>query len=122
MPSSYSLDFRKKVIDSIKKKETISSASKRFSISYNTVKSWYLRYQSEGHYKPKKNLGKKPRLTSEDVDNYIKKNPNFKLEEMGKYFKMSYVGAYYWLKKFGYKYKKNTLPIWNQAKKKEMNT
>lgn len=111
MPSAYSLDLRKKVIDSILEEETISSTSKRFSISYNTVKNWYLRYQSEGHYKPKKNLGKKPSLTSEDVTNYIKNHPNFKLEEMGKYFKMSYAGAYYWLKKFGYKYKKNTLPI-----------
>ena len=40
---------------------------------------------------------------------------------MGKHFGMSASGTHYWLKKFGYKYKKKASPMWKPANPKEAN-
>ena len=64
--------------------------------------NWYKRYKSEGNYLPRNVGGKKGRISEQDVVNYVNKNPNFILLEMGKYFNMIAPGALYWLRKFGY--------------------
>ena len=106
MPASYSQDFRKKVIGYVNKGNSCHSASIKFEISSNTVMNWYKRYKSEGNYLPRKVGGKKGRISEQDVVNYVNKNPNFILLEMGKNFNMSAPGALYWLRKLGYSYKK----------------
>ena len=116
MPASYSKDFRKKVISYVNKGNSCNSASIKFEIAANTLRNWYKRYKSEGHYLPKKVGGKKGRLTSEEVASYVKSNPNFILSEMGKHFGMTSAGALYWLKKLGYSYKKKPFPMWRHAK------
>ncbi|WP_395477715.1 IS630 transposase-related protein [Rickettsia endosymbiont of Pantilius tunicatus] len=88
----------------------------------NTVRNWYKRYKSEGHYLARRIGGKKGRVTSQDVELYVSSNPNFTLLEMGTYFNMSSVGAYYWLKQLGFSYKKKTFPTWKQVKKSEIST
>ena len=122
MPSSYSQDFRKKVITYVNKGNSCNKAAIKFEIAANTVRNWCKRYKSEGHYLPKKVGGKKGRVTSEEIASYIKSNPNFILSEMGQRFKMSAAGAHYWLKKLGYSYKKKTSPTWNLTKKSAENT
>ena len=122
MPASYSQDFRQKVMSYVERGHSCNQASIKFEISANTVRNWYKRYQSEGHYLAKKVGGKKGRVTSQDVASYIESNPNFILSDMGKHFKMSAVGAHYWLKKLGYSYKKKTFHTGKQAKKNEQNT
>lgn len=122
MPSSYSQDFRKKVITYVNKGNSCNRASIKFEIAANTVRNWYKRYKLEGNYLPKKVGGKKGRVTNQDILLYVKSNPDFILSEMGKHFNMSAAGAYYWLKKLNYSYKKKTLPTWKQMKKNERNT
>jgi transposase len=117
MPASYSQDFRKKVIEYVNKGNSCNRASIKFEISANTVRNWYKRYQSEGHYLAKKVGGKKGRVTPQDIASYIKTNPNFILTDMGEQFKMTAAGAHYWLNKLGYSYKKKPSPMWKQAKK-----
>ena len=117
MPSSYSQDLRDKVMNYVNQGNNCNSAAKKFEISANTVRNWHKRYQSTGHYLPKKVGGKKGRVTPEDIASYIASNPDFILSEMGNHFKMSAAGAHYWLKKLGYSYKKKPLPMWSQAKR-----
>lgn len=122
MPGSYSQDFRRKVITYVNRGNSCNSASIRFEIASNTVRNWYKRYKSEGHYLVRKVGGKKGRITSQDIVSYVSLNPNFTLLEMGTNFNMSSVGAYYWLKKLGYSYKKKPSPIWRLVKKSEVTT
>ena len=117
MSASYSQDFRKKVIEYVNKGNSCHSASIKFELSSNTVRNWYKRYKSEGNYLPRKVGGKKGRISEQEVALYVNNNPNFILSEMGKHFGMSAPGALYWLRKLGYSYKKNPLPMWNQVKK-----
>ena len=119
MPASYSQDFRNKVMSYLNKGNNCNAASIKFEISANTVRNWHNRYKSKGHYLAKKVGGKVGRITSQDVESYIKTNPNFILSDMGKYFNMSAAGAYYWLKKLGYSYKKKISPTWKLTKRRE---
>ena len=122
MPASYSQDFRKKVIEYVKKGNSCHKASCKFEIASNTVRNWYKRYELEGNYLSRKVGGKKGRVSKEEVESYVRKNPNFILSDMGKHFGMSAPGALYWLKTLGYSYKKKTSPTWKQAKQREKST
>lgn len=119
MPASYSKDFRDKVMSYVNKGNSCNSAAVKFEITANTVRNWKMRYKSEGHYSSRKVGGKKARVSPEDIESYIKANPNFILSEMGKYFNMTAPGALYWLKKLGYSYKKKTSPMWKRTKRNE---
>ena len=122
MPSSYSQDLRKKVMSYVNQGNSCNSASVKFEIASNTVRNWYKRYKSEGHYLSKKVGGKKGRVTPEEIASYIKSHPDFILSEMGRHFNMSAAGAHYWLKKLGYSYKKKTSPMWKLVRKSGINT
>ncbi len=120
--SPYSLDLRKKVIEYIESGRSQKSAASVFRLNPSTISRWWLRYKTEGHYKPKARVGKKPKVTELELKKYIEANPNFKTGQMGKHFGMSNVGALYWLRKLGYSYKKKPLPMWKQVKQRENNT
>ena len=77
--------------------------------------------KTEGRYLSRKVGGKKGRVTSSDIASYISENPDFILIDMGNHFNMSAAGAYYWLKKLGYRYKKKISPMWKLAKKSGSN-
>ena len=110
MPASYSLDFRKKVMEYVNDGNSCHSASIKFNIASNTVRNWNKRYKSEGNYLPKKVGGSKGKVTPEAVHTYVNNNPNFILSDMGKHFGMSAPGSLYWLVKLGYSYKKKAFP------------
>lgn len=120
--SPYSLDLREKVIKYLELGNSQQSASKIFMLNPSTINRWWLRYKREGNYAPRKRLGRAPRLSISAVKDYIKANPNFKSEDLGKNFGMTSGGAIYWLKKLGYSYKKNTSPMWKPMKGSEDNT
>ena len=122
MPAPYSKDYRNKVISYVKRGNSCHSASIKFEIASNTVRNWYKRYKSEGNYLSKKMGGKKPKVASQDVVNYVDSTPNFILSDMGKHFNMSAAGARYWLKKLGYSYKKKPLPMWKRVRKNAIST
>ena len=115
--SPYSLDLRQKVIEYVKKGGSQISAAKIFSINKNTVNSWWLRYCSEGHVNPRVRVGAKPSIAREEFISFVKANPNLDAEEIGAHFGISKTGAWYWLKKFGFSYKKKPIPTWKLMKK-----
>jgi len=119
--SPYSIDLRDRVIKFIESGNTQKIASKVFDLNPSTINRWWLRYKKEGHYTPRVRLGKKPRINAEEIEIYIKSNPNFKTCEMGKHFGMTASGAFYWLKKLGFSYKKKPLPMWKLSKTNEIN-
>jgi len=122
MASSYSQDFRKKVMSYVNKGNSYKKTAEKFDISHNTVRNWDKRYKTEGHYCSRKVGGKKGRVRAEDVASYIEENPDFILSDMGNHFNMSAPGAHYWLKKLGYSYKKKISPMWRQMKRREKST
>ncbi|WP_342638903.1 hypothetical protein QU600_000150 [Orientia tsutsugamushi] len=73
----------------------------------NTVRNWYKRYKSEGHYKERDCLGKKGKIYKIEFEKYISLNQNLTLVQTGKHFGISIRVAGYYMKKFGYSYKKN---------------
>ena len=120
--TEYSLDFRKKVIDYVKAGNSQRLTAKIFSISKTTISTWYVRYKKEGNYTAKKRPGAKPRINIDEFIEYIKSHLNATTCDIGKRFKMSAVGAHYWLKKLGYSYKKKPFPTWKRAKRSEIDT
>ena len=107
MPSSYSQDFRKKVMVQVKKGKSCNEASLKFDIASNTVRNWYKRYKKEGHYEARIRLGKSSRIDREEFENYVDTNPNLILSQVGEKYGISIRTASYYMKKFGYSYKKN---------------
>ena len=119
--SPYSQDLRKKVIEYLNKGNNKTETSIVFKLNRKTVANWYSRYKNEGHYLPRKRLGAKPKIIKNDFLNYVNNNLNSTSEEIGKAFNIGGSGARYWLKKFGYSYKKKPSPTWKQIKKNETN-
>ena len=120
--SPYSHDLRQKVITYLLSGKSQKSATQVFALNYSTVNRWWLRYKKEGHFSPRKRMGKAPRLTESDVKNYVDTHPNFISEEMGAHFNMTGAGALYYLKKFGYSFKKKPSPTWKRRQKSEKPT
>lgn len=117
--SPYSLDLREKVIKYLKEGGSQISASKIFSLNKNTVNNWWLRYNSEGHVKPKARRGAKPKINPEELIKYVNENPNMDSSEIGSYFGIGATGAQYWLKKIGFTYKKKPIPTWKLMREEE---
>ncbi|KJV55607.1 IS630 transposase-related protein [Orientia tsutsugamushi] len=117
MPKSYSQDFREEVIKCVNQGKSCNDASVKFDIAANTVRNWYKRYKSEGHYKERDRLGKKGKIYKIEFEKYISLNQNLTLAQTGKHFGILIRVASYYMKKFGYSYKKNRLPTWKQNQK-----
>lgn len=118
----YSIDLREKVINFLKSGPTQREASIIFSINKMTVNTWHLRYKNEGHYRPKLRLGAKPTIEPERFVHDMNAHPHARSEDIAREFNISASGARYWLRKFGYSYKKKALPMWKQVKKNEKDT
>jgi len=103
----HSIDLRQKVIEFIAQGNTQKLATKIFNLNKATVNRWWIRHKTEGHIRPRINLGKKPKVTEEEFKIYITQNINFTTGDMGRYFNISSPGALYWLRKFGFSYKKS---------------
>lgn len=114
---AYSIDLRQKVIEFIAQGNTQKVATQIFNLNKATVNRWCLRHKKEGHIRPRKNLGKKAKVTKEDFEIYISQNLNFTTADMGRYFNITSAGALYWLRKFGFSYKKKPSSMWKQTKK-----
>jgi transposase len=116
---SYSNDLRLRVIEHIKSGNSQKSAAMLFSIGINAVSRWWRRYKEEGVLVSRTRGGSKGKVDPAQLSEYVKHNPNKTLAEIGKKFGVSDCAIHKRLKSMGFKYKKKTLNIWKQAKKKE---
>ena len=119
MVKAYDNDLRDKLINYLLRGHNYSEASKVYGVSVSAIGRWMRRYKSEGHFLPRKNKGKAPRISKAEFERYIDSNSDKTLSQMGKYFDMTGVGIYYYMKKFGFSYKKKSQNIKKQTKKSE---
>lgn len=105
--SPYSKDLREKVINFLKLGRSQTEASIVFGINRMTVNKWHLRYKNEGHYLPKVRLGAKSNIEPESFIEYVKNHPDSRSEDIAREFSISASGARYWLRRFGFSYKKS---------------
>lgn len=115
--SPYSKDLRKRVIDYIESGNSQVQAAKLFCLNGSTVNRWWLRYQKEGHYKPRVRPGAKVKIDAAALEEAVKSNPDVKAEDLAKLYKVNKWTICRWLKKLGFSYKKKRLPMWKQVKK-----
>jgi transposase len=92
-----------------------------FDISERSIIRWRKRWKDLGHCNAKKNLGKKPRVSNEEFIKYVELHPDETLKEIGAYFGMTNVGALYYMRKTGIRYKKKSLATGKPVKKKGEN-
>ena len=116
MAASYSQDFREKVIAYVKKGNSYKAAAEKFDISENTSANWYRRYKIEGHYLERIRLGKKGKINRKDFEEYVLSKPNTTLFQIGKHYAISIRTASYYMKKFGFSYKKKPLAMWKRSR------
>ena len=106
MGKAYSIDLRKRVIEYIEEGNNYISASNRYKISRETVRKWYIRYRTEGHYNEKPRKGKKSRIIRSEFENYVKTHSGATLAQIGSHFKMTGRSVHYYMQKFSFAYKK----------------
>jgi transposase len=117
----YSLDLRERVIDHIKGGNNQRTTSKLFKVSTSTVSLWWIRYQKEGHVRPRKLLGSKGKIDTEILIKMIEEDGDKTLAEMGLICKVSASAISQKLRRLGYSYKKKRLPMWKLMKRSEIN-
>lgn len=120
--SPYSTDLRMRVIERIKSGQTQISTCILYKISSSAVSRWWNRYKESKEISAKPRLGRKSKVPSEKLIEYIKLNPNSTLAQVGKVFDVSACTIHNRLKSLGFSYKKKTSPTWSQMKKREKNT
>jgi transposase len=116
---TYSNDLRLRVIEHIKSGNSQKSAVTLFLIGRNTVSRWWTRYKEEGLLVSKPRGGSKGKINPAELEDYMKLHPDQTLEGIGKVFGVSDCAIHKRLKALGFRYKKKTLNIWKQTRKKE---
>ena len=86
---SYSIDFRKKVIEFIGKGHTQRSAAKVFGINKETVNRWYQQYIKTGNLEKKPVSRKFRKIDPEKLKAYIAEHSDAYLKEIGEVFSCS---------------------------------
>ena len=122
MSKPYSLDLRKRAVKYIEQGSSYLSASRRYEISHETVRKWYIRYKAEGHYNQRPRKGKKSSIVQSEFEHYVNSHPSATLAQIGSHFGMTGRSAHYYMKKFGFSYKKKSLATWKQRTANENNT
>ena len=117
--SPYALDLRKKVISYLEAGHTQISCAAVFSLHLSTVRRWWKRYQTEGQVSARKRLGRKGKVDSEALAQYVRTHPDKILKEIGSHLGVSGVAILIRLKTLGVSYKKKRSPTWKQMKKSE---
>lgn len=116
---AYSNDLRLRVIEYIKSGNSQKAAASLFLVGKNAVSRWWIRYKNEGSLVSKARGGSKGRINLIELEDYVNLNPDKTLEEIGNKFGVSDCAIHKRLKQLGFRYKKKTLSIWKQIKKKE---
>lgn len=122
MPDSYSEDLKERAVKYVEDGHNYNEAAIIFKVSNTSMRRWHKQYLELGHFKAKKRLGKKPRILLSVFEEYVRANPDKTLKEIGDYFNMSDVGALYYMRKIGFRYKKKSPVIGKQVMGKSKNT
>jgi len=106
MPKKYSLDFRKKVVDSVIEGDNFSQTARKFKISYETVRLWYHKHLKGSLKDPQPKNRKPKKLDPVLLKKYVDENPDKTVKQIADHFGVWYQAVYYRLNQMGYTYKK----------------
>lgn len=121
MSKAYSIDLRERVIKYIEEGNSYTASGKLYEVSRETARKWYIRWKEEGNCNQKPRPGKKGKIVRSEFENYVRSHPGATLWQIGKHFKMTARSAFYYMRKYGYSYKKKSLVTWKQRKQSEEN-
>lgn len=124
MPTPYSNDLRKKVIDLIDGGMQQTEVAKMLSINKSTIFRWYKRYKKEGSCDFKGYNHNKDKIKSDynKIQKIIDKNPHYTLHMIADIVgNISHQTISNALKKLGYSFKKTHGYIKNEIIRKDKN-
>lgn len=121
MTRPISNDLRQRVIEYIELGNNRHKASQKYSVSYSSVTRWYNKYKETGSYDPIPYPGKKAKVSYSEFSTYVNAHPNATLSQLGVHFGISAKSMHYYMKKYGYSYKKKSYVIWKPRNSKEEN-
>lgn len=112
MVKAYSLDLRIRVINKVREnKDNHQQVADNFEIGVATLRRWIKLKKETGSVAHRTPTVTRPRKVDyEEVQKFIKENPDQTLKEVGAKFKISDFGALKILRKLNITYKK-TLPV-----------
>lgn len=119
--SPYDIDLREKIIKYLEKGNRYIDAASVFEVSVSAIGRWYRKYKSEGNFNAKIRLGAKRKVDDKKIEELIKADPNLKLKDIAKLFKVSLHPIADSLKRLGYSFKKKPFPMWKLTLKSEKN-
>ena len=117
----YSEDLKEQAVKYVEAGNSYRSASAIFGATAASIKNWYKRYLELGHVRYHLNLGKVPRISNEEFIDYVKQHSDKTLKQIGEYFGMTDVGALYYMRKTGMRYKKKSRDIKKRVQKRGKN-
>jgi transposase len=119
--AKYSKDLKEQAVKYVISGKSYQTASEIFGASVMSIRNWHKRYLELGHVKAFPYIGKRPRISNEAFGNYVKHHPDQTLKEIGHHFEMTAVGALYYMRKCGIKYKKKNRDTKKLVQKKGKN-
>lgn len=105
MAKSYSIDLREKVVKSLKEQENPKQIARNFKISLATVYRWKSKIKT-GNLSAEKRTNYVSKVSRELVVEYVLKNPDHTLNEIGKNFSITASTVHKYLAKMNFTYKK----------------
>jgi transposase len=122
MVRAYSLDLRTRAVACVESGASIRAASKRFEIHESTLSLWLRQKRERGHLLPEKTGSKgKRKIDYDNLCDYVDKNNDATLEEIGKIFSVSPSAVHKALRKRGFTYKKKRRSMPSGMKKSVRN-
>lgn len=105
MAKSYSIDLREKVVKSLNDQENPKQIARNFKISLATVYRWKNKIKT-GNLDPKKRADYTTKVSRDSVVEYVLKNPDYTLHEIGTNFNITASTVHKYLAKMNFTYKK----------------
>ena len=119
--SRYSEDLKEQAVKYVEAGNSYRSASFIFGATAVLIKNWHKRYLELGHVRNYAHLGKAPRVSDVEFIDYVEKHPDQTLKEIGHHFDMTDVGALYYMRKTGMRYKKKSQDTKKRQRRSERN-
>lgn len=119
MPKSYSLDLRERVLQYLEKNQNREAASRLFQVGVATIYRWLSRKKEKGNVEPLRRPHAYKRIDDQKLINYIEKNPDHFLSEIGRHFNLTPQAIFYALKRLKITRKKSSLSTKKGTKRKE---
>ena len=106
---AYGIELRERLVGYVENGGTLVSASQIFQVSVDTIRRWLKLKKERGSLECRPYLGgARPKISKEDFCAYVESHPDLTLAEYGAHFGFTKDGAFYNMKKYGYRNKKNT--------------